>query len=75
MKDWVWLLLIGAGLYFLSKQGSTFGSPEVSGLGVGGRPRAGRPKSEAERLATHKARFPGESLPPRGTGLYRQGIL
>jgi len=75
MKDWIWLLLIGAGLYFLSKQGSTFGSPEVSGLGVGGRPRAGRPKTEEERLATHRARYGEESLPPRGTGLYRQGLL
>jgi len=75
MKDWVWLLLIGAGLYFLNKQGSTFGSPEASGLGVGGRPRAGRPKGYEERLETHKARYGEESLPPRGTGLYRQGIL
>jgi len=30
MKDWVWLLLIGAGLYFLSKSETT-GSPSLSG--------------------------------------------
>jgi len=68
MKDWVWLLLIGAGLYLLSKEGSAFGSPEASGLGVGGRPRAGRPKTEEERLATHRARYGEESLPPRKKG-------
>ena len=45
-----------------------------SGLGVGGRPRGGRPKTEAERRATHRALFGNEELPPRGTGLYRRGL-
>jgi len=70
MKDWVWLLLIGAGLYFLSKSETT-GSPSLSGLGVGGSPRRGIPKTEAERLATHKARYGESTLPDRGTGLGR----
>jgi len=43
-------------------------------LGVGGRPRRGRPKTEAERRATHQSLFGDEELPPRGTGLYRRGL-
>lgn len=31
--------------------------------------RFGHPKTEAERRATHKARFGTTKLPPRGTGL------
>ena len=45
-----------------------------SGLGIGGRPRGGKPKTEAERRATHKALFGDEELPPRGTGLKRRGL-
>ena len=41
------------------------------GLGVGGGRRFGRPKTDAERRATHKARFGTTKLPPRGTGLGR----
>lgn len=32
----------------------------------------GEPKSEAERRATHKAKYGTEKLPPRGTGLRAQ---
>jgi len=42
-----------------------------SGLGVGGRPRMGRPKTDAERRKTHRKRFGTSKLPPRGTGLRR----
>ena len=66
---------IGTGIYFLTKKKSSLGSPEESGLGVGGRPRMGRPKTTEERLATHARRYPGETLPPRGEGLRRQGII
>jgi hypothetical protein len=44
----------------------------ASGLGVGGAPRMGHPKSNAERRTTHKARFGTSKLPPRGTGVRRQ---
>lgn len=40
-----------------------------TGLGVGGEPRSGKPKTEEERRATHKERFGDEILPARGTGL------
>lgn len=63
----------GIGAYYLLKGRSSFSSPGASGLGVGGAPRAGRPKTEAERAATHAQRVGGE-LPPRGTGLKRQGL-
>jgi len=43
------------------------------GLGVGGRGRGGRPKTNAERRATHRARYGTSNLPPRGTGLRRRG--
>lgn len=67
---------IGATIYYVTKKkGSSYGSPEKTGLGVGGAPRRGRPKTEEERLATHKARFGTSELPPRGTGLSRQGII
>ena len=47
-----------------------------SGLGVSGRPRRGRPKTEAERRATHRLLHRGRGkLPPRGTGLKRRGYL
>lgn len=41
----------------------------LSGLGAGGEPRKGQPKTEEERRATHLARYGEEKLPPRGTGL------
>ena len=34
--------------------------------------RIGRPRTEAERKARHKKLYPGERLPPRGTGLKRK---
>ena len=63
---------IGAGIYFIvKKKGSSYGSPSESGIGVGKVGRAGYPKTEAERLATHKARYGAGELPERGTGLKR----
>lgn len=44
----------------------------ASGLGLGGRGRAGMPKTEAERVATHLSRYGTTQLPPRGTGLLRR---
>ncbi|MBA7611728.1 hypothetical protein ES703_18957 [subsurface metagenome] len=41
---------------------------EKSGLGVGGEPRYGQPKTEAEREATHEARFSTTKTPERGSG-------
>ncbi|MBA7593110.1 hypothetical protein ES703_00027 [subsurface metagenome] len=38
---------------------------------LGGRPRYGRPLSEAERAQAHALRYPGTPLPPRGTGVGR----
>jgi len=40
-----------------------------------GRPRRGRPKTEAERRATHKALYGNTKLPSRGTGLARMEVL
>lgn len=40
-----------------------------SGLGVGGAPRKGKPKTEKERKKEHIRRYGIEELPPRGTGL------
>ena len=37
-----------------------------------GRPRYGRPKTDAERLRTHYALTGETTLPPRGTGLQRR---
>jgi len=70
-KNLLWLLVGGIVLWQVSKKigGGT------SGLGIGGSPRLGKPKSEAERLATHKARYGETMLPPRGTGLKKRGII
>ena len=68
--------LLGAGIGYaigrVRKEG-TFHL--ISGIGQGGTPRLGKPKTEEERLAMHKALYGTENLPPRGTGLKRQGIL
>ena len=65
--------IIGVGIgYAIGKKKSSLGSPRLSGLGVGGSPRMGVPKAAAERLATHKSRFGGEELPPRGTGISKR---
>lgn len=53
---------------------SSIGSARGTGLGTGGTPRYGNPKSESERLATHKARYGTSKLPSRGTGLKKQGF-
>lgn len=42
-----------------------------SGLGVGGSPRKGNPKTDTERRREHQERHPGTPLPPRGSGLKR----
>ena len=49
-----------------------------TGIGVGGAPRRGVPKTEEERRATHIREYGEEKLPPRGTGLnirYRDGLM
>ena len=43
-------------------------SDPTSGLGVGGEPRYGQPKTEAERAAEHEAKFGTKETPERGTG-------
>ena len=42
------------------------------GLGIGGRPRRGQRKTNAERLREHKQRTGSNKLPPRGTALRRK---
>lgn len=64
--------LVGYGIC-KAKSGTSLSSP--SGIGTGGSPRFGVPKTEAERLATHEARYGTEELPTRGTGLQKQGII
>ena len=46
----------------------------MTGLAFG-KPRNGVPKTEEERLATHRQLYGDDNLPPRGTGLYRYGGL
>jgi len=48
---------------------------ENTGLGVGGEPRKGAPKTEEERRLSHEARFGKEEPPERGTGLSQDLIL
>lgn len=60
-------ILVGG--YFLIKKTGLLSGASLSGLGVGGRPRLGRPKTAAERAATHSSLFGNSQLPPRGTGL------
>jgi len=40
-----------------------------------GQPRRGRPKTDAERRATHKSLYGNTKLPKRGTGLARMEVL
>mgnify|MGYP000689843774 CR=1 FL=1 len=70
---WGWLL-IAAGIYALTKKKSTQSSGEahgapLSGLGVGGQPRLGRPKTDEERRKTHRQKYGTDEIPPRGTGV------
>lgn len=68
-KQWLWLLAIGiGGLYLYSKRQKSSPS-QLSGLGIGGAPRRGMPRTEAERQNMHESRFGPGPLPPRGTGL------
>jgi len=70
--NWFLLSLLGLGAwYFLKKSGKGLSGIET-GLGVKGRPRMGKPKTETERRLTHKRKFGTETLPPRGTGLRRR---
>ena len=43
-----------------------------SGLGIGSSPRRGQPKTDTERRREHQKRYPGTSLPERGSGLRRK---
>jgi len=79
--DWKKILFWGAimvGGYYLIKKTGILGGGSLSGVGRGlgayGEPRRGKPKTEAERLATHRSLFGNEVLPPRGTGLSRRGF-
>lgn len=47
---------------------------KLSGLAFG-QPRQGKPKTEAERKATHKKMYGNTKLPKRGTGLKRSGVF
>ena len=47
----------------------------TTGIGIGGRPRFGRPKTDEERRLTHYLRYETTDLPPRGTGLLRRGLV
>jgi len=47
----------------------------TSGIGVGGAPRRGKPKTEEERKTEHIRRYGTGELPPRGTGLEKQKLL
>ena len=67
--DLLLLILLGAALLGGGKSSSQ------SGIGVGGQPRFGQPKTEEERRLTHKALYGTEELPPRGTGLMRRGLI
>jgi len=71
-----WGILLAGGYYFLKKKGMlpklSGVCPSCDGLGTGGQPRAGNPKSEAERQVTHKARFGEDLLPDRGAGLKKR---
>ncbi|MBA7692416.1 hypothetical protein ES703_100983 [subsurface metagenome] len=42
---------------------------QESGLGVGGAPRRGQPKTQKQRRTEHIKRYATEELPPRGSGL------
>ncbi|HDD44595.1 MAG TPA: hypothetical protein ENG63_07035 [Candidatus Desulfofervidus auxilii] len=67
-KNLILLALLGLGMwYFMKKETAS----ETTGLGIGGRPRFGRPRSEAERRLMHRRRFGTEKLSPRGTGIRR----
>lgn len=46
-----------------------------TGIGIGGEPRKGKPKTEEERKAEHIRRYGEENLPPRGTGLGAPDVL
>lgn len=73
-KNWLLYLAIGGlAYYLLKKKSSPTGSPGLTGLGVGGQPRIGHPKTEQERMGTHYAMYGTVDLPPRGTGIARQG--
>lgn len=71
---------IAAGAYYLLKKTDILARlgqvccPDVesSGLGVGGEPRSGQPKTEEERRKSHKERFSNEPPADRGAGWRRR---
>lgn len=80
MKTLGWIALLGLGALIgygvcKSKTQTSLGSPTKTGLGATGIPRAGIPKTEAERLVTHQSLYGSQELPQRGTGLQQQGIV
>lgn len=70
---WWHIALAGAAIYFLTKRGETksIAGSIGTGMGVGGSPRFGMPKTERERMEEHALRF-GTPLPQRGTGIARR---
>jgi len=47
----------------------------ISGIGVGGAPRKGKPKTKKKRKEEHIKRYGSEELPPRGTGLENHKLI
>ena len=79
-KNLLALGVLGGALWWLLKNHSeTSGlgtlNPLVTGRGIGGRPRLGRPKTEEERKLTHYLRYGSMEVPVRGAGLLRQGLI
>jgi|GEM_PF-5250773 len=70
-------ILVGAACgivgFFIGEQRIkiSFGSSKRTGLGATEVPRLGQPKTRAQRLATHKAKYGSSELPFRGSGLSR----
>lgn len=48
---------------------------KMAGSDVGGNRPYGVPKTEAQRQATHSAKYGSTQLPPRGTGLARNNFI
>lgn len=65
---------IGAVAGFLAGKAkrTSVSSPRATGIGIGGAPRRGVPKTSAERLATHREKYGESSLPERGSGLAKR---
>ena len=48
---------------------------KMDGLGQGGKPRFGKPRTDAERRRLHKKKYGTSKLPKRGTGYLAQAAL